>query len=89
MKELNRRKFIRHSAQALGSAWLLSQLPFNAEAESFYAENKLPLGFQTFPIRNILSKDIPGTFKLMADLGYQTVEMCSPSGYAGFGWTIE
>jgi sugar phosphate isomerase/epimerase len=35
----------------------------------------------------MLSKDFPGTLKLMSGLGYQLVEMCSPKGYSdsGFG----
>ncbi len=35
----------------------------------------------------MLIKDFPGTLKMMAGLGYQSVEMCSPPGYesSGFG----
>jgi sugar phosphate isomerase/epimerase len=35
----------------------------------------------------MLVKDFPGTLKMMANLGYQSVEMCSPPGYesSGFG----
>ncbi|HMH31381.1 MAG TPA: TIM barrel protein [Puia sp.] len=85
MNKLNRRKFLGQASMGLGSALLLSRLSLNAARASGRA-GKHTLGFQTFPIRDALSKDFPGTLKMMADMGYQTVEMCSPSGYAGIGF---
>jgi hypothetical protein len=43
---------------------------------------KMPLGFQVWTVKDKLVKDFPGTLKMMADLGYQSLEMCSPPGYA-------
>jgi sugar phosphate isomerase/epimerase len=39
----------------------------------------------------MLAKDFAGTLKMMAHLGYQQVEMCSPSGYvsSGFGPLVD
>ncbi len=47
----------------------------------------MPIGCQTYPVRNMIAKDFPGTIKVLADAGFQTVELCSPLGYAdsGFG----
>src|SRR3712207_1552343 len=47
----------------------------------------LPIGTQTYPIRDMLGKDVDGTFRAIAAMGYKTIEMCSPQGYAksGFG----
>jgi sugar phosphate isomerase/epimerase len=45
-----------------------------------------PLGFQTFPIREKLAGDFPGTLKAMAAQGYKITEMCSPKGYATLGY---
>ncbi|MGA8577374.1 MAG: hypothetical protein WB579_01735, partial [Bryobacteraceae bacterium] len=47
----------------------------------------LPIGCQTYPVRNALSQDFDGTLRQLAGMGYQTIEMCSPPGYAtaGFG----
>jgi len=47
----------------------------------------MPLGFQVWTVREMLVKDFPGTLKMVAGLGYQSVEMCSPPGYesSGFG----
>jgi sugar phosphate isomerase/epimerase len=48
---------------------------------------KLPVGFQVWTIKDELIKDFAGTLKMMAEMGYKTVEMCSPPGYesSGFG----
>jgi sugar phosphate isomerase/epimerase len=47
--------------------------------------NKMPAGFQIYPVREALMKDFAGTLKEYAGFGYRSVEMCSPPGYgAGF-----
>ena len=46
----------------------------------------LPIGFQTYPVRDALGKDFAGTLKQVAALGYRTTEMCSPPGYANAGY---
>lgn len=47
----------------------------------------LPIGFQVYPVRELIAKDFPGTLRQLAKVGYHTVEMCSPPGYvdSGFG----
>ncbi|MBI5280142.1 MAG: sugar phosphate isomerase/epimerase [Candidatus Solibacter usitatus] len=47
---------------------------------------KQPIGFQVYPIREALAKDFDGALRHMASLGYRTVEMCSPPGYASSGF---
>jgi sugar phosphate isomerase/epimerase len=91
MKKINRRKFVGNSVKGLGAAFAMSQLPMSLFPETVSRLSKMPIGFQTFPIRNILAKDFPGTLKMMAGLGYQLVEMCSPQGYAtiGFGPLVD
>ena len=86
MKKVNRRKFIGQTAMGLGSALVLSRLPMLRNIQSTSAISKHPIGFQSFPIRDILVKDFPGTLKMIANLGYETVEMCSPPGYKGAGF---
>ena len=90
MKNLNRRTFIHKSAMGLGGALALSQVPGLLRAQPLPAFIDFPVGFQTFPIRDMLAKDFAGTLKTMAGLGYQIVEMCSPSGYvdSGFGFLM-
>lgn len=70
----------------LGGALTLAQIPSLLEAHAVAKFMNIPLGFQTFPIRDRLGKDIPGTFKTMSGMGYQIVEMCSPKGYATIGF---
>jgi|SRR6185312_2919779 len=87
MNKFNRRKFIGNTSMALGAAWAFTEFPLRLSA----AQRKLfisqPIGFQTYPIREMLAKDFAGTLKMMAGWGYQLVEMCSPPGYvsSGFG----
>ena len=46
----------------------------------------MPIGTQTYPMRDAIGKDFPGTLKQVAGMGYKTIEMCSPPGYKeGFG----
>ena len=87
MKNLSRRQFLSKSAIGIGSAVIASQLPMNLNAKVFSKSVKMPLGFQVWTVREMLNKDFPGTLKMIADLGYQSLEMCSPPGYeaAGFG----
>ena len=87
MKKLSRREFLGKSAFGIGSAVLASHLPFDLNAAKASGSLNMPIGFQTWTVRDPLTKDFPGTLKMMADLGYQSLEMCSPKGYmfAGFG----
>jgi len=84
---MNRRQFLGTTALGTGSALLASQIPINLYAASGSTALSKPLGFQVWTIKDQLIKDFPGTLKMMANLGYQSVEMCSPSGYvsSGFG----
>ena len=87
MNKLSRRQFLGKTAAGIGSAILASQIPLNLSAIEQLKKNNLPIGFQVWTVREMLVKDFPGTLKMMAGLGYQSVEMCSPPGYesSGFG----
>src|SRR5215475_2684157 len=84
MRKLNRRQFISNTSMGLGGALAVSQLSWLASVAKF---SNIPIGFQSWSVRDMLSKDFPGTLKLMSSQGYQLVEMCSPKGYvdSGFG----
>ena len=88
MKKISRRTFIGKTALGLGSVIALSQIPGELFSNPLPKFLDMPIGFQTFPIRDMLAKDFPGTLKTMAGFGYKSVEMCSPAGYAqiGFGF---
>ncbi len=85
MKKINRRKFIGKTTMGLGAAFALSQLPKQLFANSAF--KNIPIGFQSWTVRDMLAKDFAGTLKMIAGQGYQLLEMCYPKGYAtnGFG----
>lgn len=88
MKQINRRDFIGKSSLGLAAAIALSQIPSKIFTATSSPMLDFPLGFQSFTIRDMLSKDFAGTLKTMESLGYKLIEMCSPAGYAqiGFGF---
>jgi sugar phosphate isomerase/epimerase len=47
----------------------------------------MPIGCQTYPVKEMIGKDFPGTLKILSDAGFERIELCSPVGYAksGFG----
>lgn len=83
MTEMSRRTFIKNSAVQAAAASLLSAGAFELRANPL----GLPIGCQTWPVRQQIAKDFPGTLKMLHDAGFQNVEMCSPVGYddSGFG----
>jgi len=81
MNRLSRRQFLGKGAMGLGAALMASRIPFESELNNFLKTVKLPVGFQIWTINKDLQNDFAGTLKKMADMGYKTVEMCSPPGY--------
>jgi sugar phosphate isomerase/epimerase len=79
MALLSRRDFFQGSAAAA----LLSACAPRLRANPL----GLPIGCQTWPVRKLIAEDFPGTVKQLAQAGFQTIELCSPVGYAvhGFG----
>jgi sugar phosphate isomerase/epimerase len=47
----------------------------------------LPIGCQTWPVRQSIGKDLDGTLHRLSTAGFQTIELCSPPSYkdSGFG----
>jgi sugar phosphate isomerase/epimerase len=46
----------------------------------------LPIGCQTYPVRALIEKDFEGTLKVLAEAGFEEIELCSPVGYANWGF---
>jgi len=84
MKQINRRSFLTQTTKAAGAAITLSQLPKQLFAAA--AANDMAVGFQSWTVKDKLSQDFAGTLKMMADMGYKMIEMCSPKGYAQIGF---
>jgi len=83
MSELSRREFIKSTATTAAAASLLSAGAVELRANPL----GLPIGCQTWPVREGIAKDFPGTIKQLAAAGFQNIELCSPVGYddSGFG----
>ena len=83
MSAISRREFVtKATAGAVAGGFLMSH------AVELHANPLgLPLGCQTWPVRDMIAKDFPGTLKQLAAAGFEQIEMCSPVGYAdnGFG----
>jgi len=79
MSRQSRRTFLKSTT----AASILASLPLKAHANPL----GLPIGCQTWPVRESIAKDFPGTIKTLAATGFQSIELCSPVGYAdsGFG----
>ena len=84
MQTINRRSFISKTALGAGAAFVLLQLPKQLLAGARAVD--MPIGFQTWTVREMLAKDFAGTLKMMAAQGYQSAEMCSPKGYKDIGY---
>ena len=75
MPATSRREFFKNTALLAAGARILSANPLG-----------LPIGCQTYPVRKMIAVDFPGTIKQLAAAGFQTIELCSPVGYANSGF---
>jgi len=87
MKNITRKKFLESCVRAFGASVLATGTLNDLYPSSAPARVRMSPGFQVWTIRDKLVSDFPGTLKMMAGLGYRSVEMCSPPGYesSGFG----
>src|SRR5947207_2605585 len=82
MSEISRRAFLKDAAKGAAAAGFLS-----AGARELRANPLgMPIGCQTWPVRAMIGEDFPGTIKHLAEAGFQTIELCSPVGYADSGF---
>ena len=82
MPAISRREFLKYSATSAAAAGLLSASALRLCANPL----GLPIGCQTWAVREMIAKDFPGTIKLLAQIGFQSIELCSPVGYADSGF---
>ncbi len=78
MLTISRREFCKVATTQAAAVGLLSAGVLNLHANPL----GLPIGCQTWPVRDMIAKDFPGTLKQLAAAGFKTIEMCSPVGYA-------
>src|SRR6266849_7680685 len=83
MSAISRRTFLKNAGATASAASFLAA----AGAPRLRANPLgLPIGCQTWPVREMIAKDFPGTIKQLAQAGFQTIELCSPVGYADLGF---
>ena len=82
MSKISRREFLQNAATSTAVAGLLAGGARELRANPL----GLPIGCQTWPVRTMIAKDFPGTIKQLAAAGFQTIELCSPVGYADSGF---
>ena len=84
MSASSRREFFRKAAASTAVTGLMS-----AGARVLGAAPLgMPIGCQTYPVRTQIGQDFPGTIKQLADAGFQSIELCSPVGYASSGFGV-
>lgn len=83
MLAISRRDFCKVAAVQSAAIGLMSAGVLKLRANPL----GMPIGCQTWPVRDMIAKDFPGTLKQLAAAGFQSIELCSPVGYAdeGFG----
>ncbi len=82
MLPISRRQFIKTASSSTLLGAVLSTGGRMLDADPL----GLPLGCQTWPVRAMIARDFRGTLKELAAAGFQTIELCSPVGYADSGF---
>ncbi len=82
MSAISRREFVKNATTYAAAASFLSAGALELRANPL----GLPIGCQTWPVREMIAKDFPGTIKQLSAAGFQMVELCSPVGYADSGF---
>src|SRR5712692_11329759 len=82
MSAMSRREFVKNAATHAAAAGLISAGGLELRANPL----GMPIGCQTWPVREMIAENFPGTIKQLAAAGFQTIELCSPIGYAEYGF---
>ena len=82
MTSISRRDFCKLAAGTTVAAGVISKGAMELHANPL----GLPIGCQTWPVREMIAKDFPGTIKTLAAAGFQSIELCSPVGYKEYGF---
>jgi sugar phosphate isomerase/epimerase len=83
VQTISRRRFLGSSVMGITAVEYLTAGAANLTADPL----GLPIGCQTWPVRETIGKDLDGTLHRLAAAGFQTIELCSPPSYKdeGFG----
>ncbi len=82
MSIISRRDFFKKASTGVavagflsGNAGMLSANPLG-----------MPIACQTWPVRDMIAKDFPGTLQMLRTAGFRAIELCSPVGYSDSGF---
>lgn len=82
MTKISRRGFLGKTVLGMGAAGFLAQ-----NASPLLADPMgMPIGIQTWEVRDQIGKDFDGTLGKLAADGFRAIEMCSPKGYKDLGF---
>lgn len=82
MSAISRRTFCKVASTQTALLGLISSGVLKLHANPL----GLPIGCQTWPVKEMIAKDFPGTLKMLASAGFQSIELCSPAGYSEYGF---
>src|SRR2546426_12824742 len=82
MPAISRREFLKYSATSAAAAGFLSASVLELRANPL----GMPIGCQTWAVREMIAKDFPGTITQITHAGFQSNELCTPVGYADSGF---
>jgi len=82
MSAITRRHFGKVAATQAAALSLISAGVMKLQANPL----GMPIGCQTWPVRDSIGKDFAGTLKELTAAGFQSIELCSPAGYTEFGF---
>jgi len=82
MQAISRRQFVKSAAACGAAASFLSSSALKLGANPL----GMPIGCQTWPVRDMIAKDFPGTVQQLSAAGFKMIELCSPVGYADSGF---
>jgi sugar phosphate isomerase/epimerase len=80
-ENLSRRRFLKTTAASIATA---AAVGAGCDGLLMFGKSKkIPLGLQLYSVRAECKKDLPGTIKTVADIGYQGVEFAGYYDYSG------
>ena len=82
MSAISRREFCKTATTSAAAVGLVSAGVLKLHADPL----GLPIGCQTWPVREMIGKDFTGTLKQLAAAGFKSIELCSPAGYTEYGF---
>ena len=82
MKVISRRQFLGRSLMGITTVRYLGKVAASLHANPL----GLPIGCQTWPVRETIAKDFDGTLRQLAGDGFERIELCSPPGYEKYGF---